>query len=227
MDEELLPRNTSAPRGWHSRGYLPHFDAGSERSQFVTFRLADSLPEEVVRVWLAEVEAQPETKRKSELRNRIEAFLDRGHGECHLRNPQVGSLVQSALLHFDDDRYDLHAWVVMPNHVHVLFTPKPEVSLSRVVQSWKSYTSKEANKLLHRVGQFWMEEYFDRFIRDERHYFSTVEYIEANPVSAGLCERPDDWPFGSARWRTAAGSSHAMPLGTAGVPPALLPATEG
>ena len=74
--------------------------------------------------------------------------------------------MENALLFFDGARYAIHAWVVMPNHIHVLFTPTPGWSLSDILSSWKSFTAKEANKVLLRSGQFWHEDYFDRFIRD-------------------------------------------------------------
>jgi hypothetical protein len=105
--------NTMPPKGWHSRGYLPHFDGGS---------------------------------------------------------------------------------IPLAGH-----------SFSEILHSWKSYTSNAANRLLGRSGEFWYPDYFDRFIRDERHFLRAVEYIEMNPVAAGLCLRPEDWPYGSARFRRSAG----------------------
>jgi hypothetical protein len=116
--------DSAIPRGWHSRGYLPHFDSGAEHPQLVTFRLADSLPSEVVERWVIELDSLPAVKQDLELRKRAEAFLDSGHGVCSLRDARIGSLVEAALLYFDDERYRLHAWAVMPNHVHVLFTPE-------------------------------------------------------------------------------------------------------
>ncbi|MCI0705451.1 MAG: transposase [Planctomycetia bacterium] len=190
-----------ASRGWHSRGYLPHYDGGDELTQSVTFRLADSVPSHLVEAWQEELLTQPEAERELELHRLVEKYLDVGHGACHLRDPQIGSLVETALLFFDAKRYRLHAWVVMPNHVHVLFTPIIGRSLSDIVGSWKSFTAKEANKLLHRSGQFWQKEYFDRFIRTAEHFGYALDYIEKNPLKAGLCLAPEDWPFGSARYR--------------------------
>jgi REP element-mobilizing transposase RayT len=191
------------PRGWHSRGYLPHFDGGSERPQSVTFRLADSVPARVINQWQAEVETQPDQVREAELRDQIETFLDAGYGACHLRDPRIASLVEGALLFFDGVRYRLHAWVVMPNHVHALFTPAVGWNLSDIVGSWKSFTAKGANTALTRTGKFWQEDYFDRFIRDEEHFQVVLNYIEANPVKARLCGKPEEWRFGSARRRTS------------------------
>jgi REP element-mobilizing transposase RayT len=70
------------------------------------------------------------------------------------------------------------------------------------MHSLKSYTASEANKLLGRRGTFWMEEYYDRYIRDERHYVKTVAYIENNPVKAKLCRVPEEWAFSSARFHS-------------------------
>lgn len=207
------------PRGWHGRGYLPHFDAGSEYAQSVTFRLADSIPEHVRRGWEEELRNRPVPKRELELHRLIEAFLDTGWGTCHLRDPRVGQLVEEALLYFDGVRYMMHAWVVMPNHVHTLFTPAADWSLSDILWSWKSFTAKKANQLLGRAGRFWQEDYFDRYIRGESHFHDAATYIEFNPVGAGLCARPEDWPFGSTRLR------HPVVDGDAGRRPALPEAT--
>ncbi|HZY42050.1 MAG TPA: transposase, partial [Anaerolineae bacterium] len=70
-----------------------------------------------------------------------------------------------------------------------------------VLHSWKSFTAQQANRLLNRTGEFWAREYYDRFIRDERHFAQTVTYIEQNPVKAGLVESAEAWPFSSATWR--------------------------
>jgi REP element-mobilizing transposase RayT len=91
--------------------------------------------------------------------------------------------------------------VVMPNHVHLLVTPCSGYALSRIIHSLKSYTAQEANKLLAKKGKFWMSEYFDRFIRDAKHFAQTVAYIENNPVKAHLCKTAQAWPFSSARFR--------------------------
>src|SRR5712692_5179423 len=131
--------------GWHSRGYLPHFDA-AEITQNVTFRLADSLPQAVLERWKSEIRADSETGADSALRLRIEHYLDQGYGGCALRDARIATVVQESLLHFDGERYRLLAWVVMPNHVHLLLEMVHGYSLSSIVHSWKSFTAKEANK---------------------------------------------------------------------------------
>jgi len=98
----------------------------------------------------------------------------------------------------------------MPNHVHVLFTPTNTHSLADILHSWKSYTTHRANRILNCQGKLWQEESFDRYIRDERHFTAAVEYIEANPVKAGLCVRNEEWEFSSAA-RRKAGETPALP----------------
>lgn len=194
--EARLPNQSS----WRSRGYLPHFDGGPI-PQSITFRLIDSLPIARMREWAAELPELPVRQAENERRRRIEEYLDQGIGELWLSHPSVAELVEQALLHFDAQRYCLHAWVVMPNHVHVLITPRPGHDLSQILHSWKSFTAKKANALLGKTGAFWQQEYFDRFVRNEKHFEDALNYIEPNPVKAGLCDDPKDWRFSSAAWR--------------------------
>ena len=182
---------------WRSRGYLPHFDA-AETPQVITFRLVDSLPAAVLDLWEAQLRLLPKEKAPAEFRRRMESYLDAGHGQCWLKDPRLAEMVQQALLYFDGERYHMHAWTVMPNHVHVLVTLKADVALDAVLHSWKSYTAKEANRYLGRTGPFWQPDYFDRAVRDERHFAAAVAYIEGNPVKAGLCQAKEEWPFSSA-----------------------------
>ena len=94
----------------------------------------------------------------------------------------------------------LMEWVIMPNHVHLLAEFFAGSLLSEVVKSWKSFSAHEANRILGRSGQFWQEEYFDRFIRDDVHVENARRYIRENPVQASLVKHPEDWPYGSASW---------------------------
>jgi REP element-mobilizing transposase RayT len=180
---------------WHSRGYLPHFEGG-ERVQSATLRLYDSIPPDTIKRW--ETELQGNDGRDSALRKRIDAYLDQGFGECYLRAPQIAALVQDSLLFHDSKKYRLVAWVIMPNHLHLLFIPIDGSSLSSIMHSIKSYSANEANKMLSRTGKFWQKEYFDRYIRDENHFANIVSCIAMNPVKARLCKNPSDWRFSSA-----------------------------
>lgn len=195
-----LSRHNESHLGWYGRGYLPHFDGG-ELAQFITFRLHDSLPREVLIRWKEEQKLQPSAEAQSLMRKRVEVYLDQGHGGCHLRNRNIAELVQRALLFHDQTKYRLSAWVIMPNHVHLLCTPLSGHSLAAIMHSIKSFTSSEANKMLKRKGRFWQKEYFDRYIRNARQFVRTVTYIENNPVKASLCEKAEDWPFSSAAFR--------------------------
>jgi putative transposase len=180
-------------KGWHSRGYLPHFDR-PHLLQFITFRLADALPVQA----LEQMRVDAMLKNEWERIKRIEEELDTGHGACYLRRAELAMMVQRALLHFDGQRYRQIAWVVMPNHLHTLIEVFDGYPQSQVVHSWKSYTAKEANRLLQRTGTFWNIEYFDRFIRDETHLFQVINYIHQNPVKAGLVKQAEAYPYSSA-----------------------------
>ncbi|PYT01078.1 MAG: transposase [Acidobacteria bacterium] len=185
------PRTDRNDYGWHNRGYLPHFD-GPEQTQFITFRLYDSMSQHLLEKW------QKESLDDIRFREKIEKYLDAGHGSSWLRQPEIASIVCDSLKFHHQTKYDLDAWVVMPNHVHALLTPLAGFHLDQVEHSIKSYTATKANKVLERKGQFWAVECFDRYIRDQRHFNAVVRYIENNPVKARLCEHPEDWPFSSA-----------------------------
>ena len=202
-DEDVgAPRESIAPRGWYSRGYLPHRDE-RQLIQSVTFRLADSLPRAKLEALEAELSSLPPEHVDTARRQRIETWLDAGWGCCALRHPEVAQHVEAVLLHFHDQRYHLHAWCIMPNHVHLLV--EPFGNLADMVQGWKSVTARWALKQNQRLNlripdahHLWMREYWDRYIRDQRHYANTLDYIHHNPVKAGLCQRREDWQWSSA-----------------------------
>ena len=101
----------------------------------------------------------------------------------------------------------------MPNHVHVLCKLAEASSLGAVIRSWKGASAIDINRLLGRSGRLWMADYFDRFIRDPDHFHDCRAYIRNNPVKAGLCQNPEDWPFSSAgnHWNRSAGFSPPLP----------------
>ena len=187
-----------------SRGYLPHLET-QEAIYFVTFRLADSLPKELVLELLQERRAIEKARlagattpgdlsRLRELRalmKKAERCLDRGLGRCHLRDSRVARIVAEALRHFHGQRYCLFAWCVMPNHVHVLFSPLREHTLEAILHSWKSYSAHQANALLARTGPFWQREYFDHLVRNQSSLQKITQYIRDNPQRAGLL----NWPW--------------------------------
>lgn len=107
-------------------------------------------------------------------------------------------MVQSVLLYFDSRRYRLLAWIVMPNHVHALFQPQDGWTVAEIVASWKKFTSREIGRLVKARASVWHREYWDRYIRDRRHFDQTLRYIHLNPVKAGLVPKPEDWRWSSA-----------------------------
>jgi REP element-mobilizing transposase RayT len=212
----LSPRTSGVPQdapsplrsGMHKRGYLPHVKREGA-SSFVTFRLADSLPAEVLREFkrqqAAKLRALSDTKPVArepvdlELQRQIERYLDLGAGECHLKRPAVAQMVAEALLHFHGRQYLLDEWVVMPNHVHVVIWPVPNYTLSDILRSRKRHTSRQANLLLGRTGApFWQHESYDHWIRNDEEKGRIRRYIRNNPVKAGLCQSPEEWRWSSA-----------------------------
>ncbi|MCL4540054.1 MAG: transposase [Bacteroidetes bacterium] len=237
------PRELPSEGEWHSRGYLPHFEC-SEVIQHVTFHLADSLPRDVVVRLDEEIRSLPVDELDPERRRKIEVWVDAGHGSCILREPAIAEMVQGSLLFFDGRRYRLIAWVIMPNHVHVLFQPIMGWTVAKIVASWKKFTARKICDFLRagarqganqeigdprkkesanreigdprgeesadqeiggpRGKSVWHREYWDRYMRDETHFYRTIEYIHQNPVKAGLVEKPEDWHWSSAAvlWKT-------------------------
>jgi hypothetical protein len=135
-------------RGWHESGRLPHRDDPG-LTQFVTFRLADSFPESLRPEWEHLWRIEDDRQRRTEL----EAYLDKGRGECHLRKPEIAVLVENAIRLFHGIRYELRSWVLLSNHVHALFKVDA-VPMSEIVETWKKHTAAKANRLLERRGAF-------------------------------------------------------------------------
>ncbi|MFN0141693.1 MAG: REP-associated tyrosine transposase, partial [Pyrinomonadaceae bacterium] len=195
-------------KGWHDRGYLPHFDGVA--TQFVTFRLADSLPQNVLRRLNEELENEDLSDNSDEYRQRVEDYLDKGIGSCILKNAEIAEIVEATLKHEHDKSCRLISWVIMPNHVHILLYPLQGHSLSNILKSIKSVSSHRINTVLGQSGSVWQPDYFDRFIRDEEHFAKTASYIANNPVKAGLCSAPAQWRF-SSFWQQGAISGTRTP----------------
>jgi REP element-mobilizing transposase RayT len=197
--------------GYHKRGYLPHLKVEGG-TYWVTFRLHDSLPQEV----LKKLEEERKEWEKQQLLKKIipkdiarqwkqlyskrtQAYLDAGMGACWLKRDGIGGFVAKAIRFFEGSRYDLHAWVVMPNHCHVMVTPREAWTLSSILHSWKSYTGTEANRILRRVGEpFWQSESYDHLVRNDQEFYLICDYTINDPQSAELCAKPEDWKFSSA-----------------------------
>ena len=198
------PRKTPFVRP-SSRGELPHLEKPGG-TYFVTFRLADAVKmgkqqhkdvsEKAGRMPAPQGLADRPELAPEEIARDCETPLTLG--SCALGRDDVAAMVQDALLHFHNQHYQLHAWCIMPNHVHVVVTPLDGHELSAILHSWKSYTSKQAGKLLGSTGTFWQRESFDHLCRSRQHVEWFVRYTEENPVKAGLCVAAHDWKFSSA-----------------------------
>ena len=192
----------------YAHGLLPHWRQDG-CTYFVTFRLADSLPKEVVEGWKRHREAwlrghgidpksqvwvqelrklSPALQREfeTEFGERLDRFLDAGHGSCVLRVPKLGGQVARSLSYFDGERVLAGDYVVMPNHVHAIMRPIGEHELEDVLQSIKSYTAHEINRMLGSEGQVWQKESYDHIIRDHDELRAYQRYIRENPVKARL-----------------------------------------
>jgi REP element-mobilizing transposase RayT len=201
--------------GIHTRGYLPHVKREGA-SYFVTFRLTDSLPKEVLLRFEREhaealrrlpTKASPEAVEEvhRELLRKIERFLDQGAGACYLRRPEIADMIAESLQHFHGEQYLLDDWVVMPNHVHLVLWPMPAFTLSEILKSRKRHTARQANLILGRTGEtFWQRESYDHWIRNDEEKAGICRYLRLNPVKAGLCQTPEEWKWSSAwpGWKT-------------------------
>jgi len=182
----------------HQSSHLPHWEQEA-KLYFVTWRLGDSLPMEKLQqwgqqrdVWITQNpkpwDQATEQEYHEKFSKTLDHWLDAGSGECVLQDPAIARIVVDALLHFDGERYLLDAFVVMPNHVHVLFRLAPGLLLEDVIQSWKSFSAKKINQALGREGVLWQRDYWDRIVRDGDHRVNIGNYIVKNPVRAKLKE---------------------------------------
>jgi REP element-mobilizing transposase RayT len=107
--------------------------------------------------------------------------------------------VEDAILCGNHRDYELLAWVVMPNHVHIVAKTIGMTPLARITRQWKNVTAIAINRLFCETGRFWQPEVFDRALRGPEQRYHAIRYVELNPVTAGLCRTPLDWEFSSAR----------------------------
>lgn len=138
----------------------------------------------------------------------------------HLADADLATIVADALFFFAGQRYDLLAYVVMPSHFHWVFQPRESVEADkderppreRIMHSIKSYTRNACNRRLKLQGPFWQQESYDHWVRNTEELERIIQYVENNPVRAGLVSCLEEWPFGSARIRRATGVELGMPL---------------
>jgi putative transposase len=228
--------------GLFRRRRLPHWDV-EDATYFVTTCLAGSIPARGLirlRIERARPERRPrpggtsieqwETDKNKLLFAEFDKIIDSEPATQHLADPRLASEVESSILHFAAERYDLLAYVVMPSHFHRLFHPRAEWSQEClkangasektkrrsprqvIVQSMNRYSSGQCNQLLNRSGQFWQDESYDHVVRDADELLRIIAYIENNPVKAGLVTRPEDWQWSSARIRAQLQIPYGEPL---------------
>jgi putative DNA methylase len=198
----------------HHRGVLPHHQ---EAQQIVslTWRLAFTLPQNLIDI-LQELQQLSNTfrdertldgakevfQRNYAIKMQIfDEFLGKHTGEqLNLCEPQFAQIIIQTLKFYRNTAYELHAYCLMPNHLHLLIKPLQGSAgkyhkTSDIVRNIKSFSAKEMNKLLGREGAIWQHEYYDRFIRNPADYNRTVEYYLNNPVKAGLVAKAGDWQY--------------------------------
>jgi putative transposase len=208
-EQDIIPLHTKMSnlrfREFYRRR-LPHIQvAGS--TYFVTFRLKNSLPKNVLEK-LAEESARikdlPLNKIDSAYHDwfgKYDEYLDQVLcGEEFLKNEQIADLVAESIHYRDGNIYDLVAFCIMPNHVHLVFMPLEKAkdvfySLSEILQSLKRHTARQSNLILGRSGAFWQDESYDHIVRDEAELERIAKYIINNPVKAGLVDGPTKWKW--------------------------------
>mgnify|MGYP002639951750 CR=1 FL=1 len=181
---------------------LPHWTQDN-CTYFITFRLHDSIPKNKLEAWneerqrwlrsqnieealpLGDILASLDPKQK---KTYYETFwkgyhdmLDNCYGSCILRDSRNAQTIANALLFFDNERYDLGDFIVMPNHVHLLITPFFPWGISELLHSWKRFTAREINKLTEQTGQLWQHESYDHIVRNEEQLKRIQKYIKNNP----------------------------------------------
>ena len=199
----------------YKRGGVPHWDIPDAR-QHITFRLSDSLSQSQLNIFKKQVEDNPPSSRDYYLNRDIEEWINRGIGSCILKIPELAQCVIDSLYCFNDERYHLFHWVVMPNHIHVLIQEFPQNPLCDIVNYWKRYTNVRFNEILLNLktsnrfpngyidnilntfnGSYWILDYWDVLIRSNNHFRLESKYIAENPVRAKLVERAEDYPWSS------------------------------
>jgi putative transposase len=190
---------------------LPHW-AQDGAVVFITWRTVDSMPQQTLEAWRTErftwlsahgidpsipgwktkvqdLPADQMTEYHDLFTTRWHEHLDAGHGACLLQQPEFSQIVHDSLLHFHGQRYDMHAFVIMPNHVHLLATFADRAGMLQQCESWKHYTAHLIHRQLGTKGRFWQQDAFDHLVRHENQFQRLEQYIAENPTKAGL--RPD------------------------------------
>lgn len=203
--------------------HLPHYQPHNE-TLFITFRLAHSIPNTIIRKMQEQKEVQLKyissfcscKKRKEEYENWQSGYFLQFDEELHsnkkkisyLSDPRIAGILKEAIHLRDKKEYDLIAYSIMPNHVHIMFLPKTSINnrkedkfqATKILKSLKWYTAREGNRILGRKGAFWQDESYDHVVRNEKEFKRIVNYILNNPVKARLVERREDWKWNYANF---------------------------
>ena len=194
------------------RRHLPHWQPAGA-TYFVTFRLADSIPYSVIKLMRAERDLEESRMNKINLEGlpnqsfleeerffrKLDSVLDNSNTGPHwLNQPEIANIVGDALHYRHKRFFDLFAYCIMPNHVHVVFKPlkkddREYYKLNRIMQSLKRYTAQQANRVLGLEGTFWQAESYDHVIRDIDELNRIIYYVITNPLKAGLVKKWEDW----------------------------------
>ncbi len=182
------------------RRNLPHWHP-EDRAVFLTWRLYGSLPAAVVRAARTArngcaTEEQDSPGKRFKL---LDAALDSAtFGPRWLADREIADYTEYPILRGAElGRYELHAFVIMPNHVHVLLEPR--LALAKITGVMKGVAARDGNATLDRIGKpFWQDESFDHWVRNSAEFDRIRYYIEWNPVSANLVAKPEDWHWSSA-----------------------------
>lgn len=210
LEQLRLPEGFMGFNSHHAfRNYernLPHWRQPGA-TYFLTFRLHDSLPKSVLEhiqqqqdIWRSRIAhelnihggslppATTEDYEAFQIRTyrHIETIMDEGQGQAVLKDPGHREIITDALLHFHRERYSLHCFAVMPNHVHVVVQPLADWQPEALLHSWKSFTANQLNSRLGTTGPLWQQDTWNRIIRDQEHWFRVMRYVIHNPDKAGL-----------------------------------------
>jgi putative transposase len=191
-----------------TQNHLPHWQQEGS-TYFVTWRLKDSIPRDMLERLISErtewehLHPKPwtdeeETEFHNTFSKEADRLMDMGFGECVLRNSDCRDALAKSLSLFDSERFLMHSWVAMPNHVHVLFSLVEGGSLEKVIGGWKGYSARDINIAMGNEGSLWQKDYFDRIIRDWEHMFRVAKYIRRNPEKAKL--RDEEFTLYEAEW---------------------------
>ena len=202
------------------RRHLPHCQPPGA-TLFITFRLAGSIPAEVleqlleesqrIEAMLAKISDPTERRQRAcEEQHRLFGKWDKAldasqSGPFWLREQSIAALIAESLHYRNGKVYDLDAFCIMPNHIHLVCKPLPKTdgpyhAISAIMHSLKSYTANEANRLLSRDGAFWQHESYDHAVRDDAEWRRIINYVLNNPVTAGLVSNHEDWKWSYCKY---------------------------